>query len=309
MLDVGTNRQSLLDDPLYLGNRAPPRRPGDYDAFIDTYVTAASSCFPHALLHWEDFGPATPGASSLATGTEFLTFNDDVQGTGAVALAAVLAALRVTGRRCDDQRVVVFGSGTAGIGIADQLCSAMVRETGSRSMSRVADSGVSIGRALTDDRTDLRDFQAPYARGRRGRRLGARRGDPVASALARSWPASGPRSSSGRPGRRGLHRGRHPGMAAQRERPIVLPMSNPTTLAEAVPADLIAWTEGRALVATGSPSSPSTTAGHDLPSPRRTTPSFSPDWGSGRSSRATRVTDNMLFAAPAPSQEPSTRLG
>src|SRR3990167_4664739 len=121
MLDVGTNRESLLNDPLYLGYRHSRVRGERYDAFIDVYVKAAKKFFPHALLHWEDFGPSNGRRILEKYRDQFCTFNDDMQGTGAIALAALLSAVPLTKIPFKEHRIVIFGSGTAGIGIADQI--------------------------------------------------------------------------------------------------------------------------------------------------------------------------------------------
>ncbi|MGH9300122.1 MAG: oxaloacetate-decarboxylating malate dehydrogenase, partial [Acidimicrobiales bacterium] len=128
MLDVGTDRTSLLEDPLYLGNHHPRVDLDPYDAFVEDYVRTAERLFPHALLHWEDLGAANARRVLDRYQDDAFTFNDDIEGTGAVTLAAVLSALQVTGTSLPEQRVVVHGAGTAGIGIADQLREAMAVE-------------------------------------------------------------------------------------------------------------------------------------------------------------------------------------
>src|SRR5580700_6059745 len=128
MLDVGTNRESLLNDPAYIGNRHPRVRGEQYDSFIDAYVEVATRLFPNALLQWEDFAPAN-GRRILEKYRDLIcTFNDDMQGTGAITLAAAISASRVCGTPLRNQRVVIYGAGTAGVGVADQLRDAMVRE-------------------------------------------------------------------------------------------------------------------------------------------------------------------------------------
>src|SRR5580704_1870676 len=128
MLDVGTNRESLLTDPMYPGNRHARIRGERYDAFIDAYVKAVTKLFPKALLEWEDFAPGNGRRILAKYRDKVCTFNDDIQGTGAIALAAAISAVRVCGTPLRNQRVVIFGAGTAGIGIADQIRDAMVRE-------------------------------------------------------------------------------------------------------------------------------------------------------------------------------------
>ncbi len=128
MLDVGTDRQSLLDDPLYMGNRHPRVPPDEYDTFLDAFVETATRLFPHAMLHWEDIGLAQRPRLLDRYRDRLLTFNDDIQGTGAVNLAAVLAAVRATGTSLADHRIVIYGAGTAGTGIADQLRAQMLAD-------------------------------------------------------------------------------------------------------------------------------------------------------------------------------------
>ena len=128
MLDVGTNRESLLNDPMYIGNRHARVRGERYDAFIDAYVKAVTRLFPNALLQWEDFAPGNGRRILEKYRDRICTFSDDMQGTGAITLAAAISAMRVCGTPLRNQRVVIFGAGTAGIGIADQIREAMVRE-------------------------------------------------------------------------------------------------------------------------------------------------------------------------------------
>jgi malate dehydrogenase (oxaloacetate-decarboxylating) len=164
MLDVGTNRQSLLEDPLYLGNRHPRVPRTTYDEFIATYINTARRLFPDALLHWEDLGTSNARRILERYRQRVLTFNDDMQGTGAVNLAAVLSAARVSGVDLADHRVVVFGSGTAGIGIADQMRDAMITDGLTGEEARARFWCLDRHGLLTDDMGDLQDFQRSYAR-------------------------------------------------------------------------------------------------------------------------------------------------
>ncbi len=299
MLDVGTNRQELLDDPLYLGVSHPRVDREEYDAFIDRYVTTASRLFPRALLHWEDFGTSNARRILQRYRSSTLTFNDDMQGTGAVSLAAVLSASAVGGVPLGEHRVVVFGSGTAGIGIADQLRDAMCgaglsTDEATRRFWCVGRHGL-----LADDRTDLRDFQEPYARPAdevadwaRDAELG---GIDLAEVVRRVRPTI-LIGTSARPGAFTEVLVRE--MAAHVERPIIMPMSNPTDLAEAVPSDLLAWTDGRALVATGSPFAPVTLAGTTYEIAQVNNALIFPGLGLGVVvARASRITDGMFLAA------------
>lgn len=259
-LDVGTNQEQLLNDPRYLGLRRSRVRGEAYDAFIDAYVAAASARFPQAILHWEDFsGP--PARGILARyGDTLCTFDDDIQGTAAVGLACVLAGVRVSGGRLVDQSIVVFGAGSAGVGIADLIALAMTED--GLSAQEAADRIYLLDRPglLTDDMNDLYDYQKPYAK------------DPAQVA---SW-----RGADGTLGLQEVVDGLHPTMLVGTsgvtgafgekvirsmhdhcDRPIILPMSNPTVLAEQTPENLLAWTDGAALVATGSPFGPVERAG------------------------------------------------
>ncbi|MFF7983675.1 NAD-dependent malic enzyme [Streptomyces sp. NPDC007901] len=299
MLDVGTNRQELLDSPFYLGNRHPRVDRETYDAFIDAYVTTARRLFPDALLHWEDFGPANARRILDRYRPHEFTFNDDVQGTGAVNLAAVLSGVKASGIALRDHRVVIFGAGTAGMGIADQLRDAMVADglTAEEATARIF--GVDRYGLLTADQAELRDFQVRYARPaaevadwHRDEKVG---GIALAEVVERVRPTV-LIGTSGQGGAftEDLVRA----MAAHTDRPIILPMSNPTDLAEAVPADLLAWTEGRALIATGSPFRPVEQDGVVYRIGQANNALVFPGLGLGAIvSRATRVTDAMLAAA------------
>ena len=165
MLDVGTNRENLLDDPTYIGNRHARIRGERYDAFIDAYVKAVTTLFPNALLQWEDFAPGNGRRILEKYRDRICTFNDDMQGTGAITLAAAISAVRICGMPLRNQRVVIFGAGTAGIGIADQIRDAMVREGLSRDEATRRFWCVDRWGLLTTDMADqLRDYQAAYAR-------------------------------------------------------------------------------------------------------------------------------------------------
>jgi malate dehydrogenase (oxaloacetate-decarboxylating) len=299
MLDVGTNRQELLDDPLYLGNQHPRVDTGTYDTFIDAYVSAATRLFPQALLHWEDFGPANARRILHRYRQKVLTFNDDIQGTGAVNLAAILSAARASGVPLRDHRIVIFGAGTAGIGVADQIRDALA--TAGLPAAEATGLIWCVDRygLLTGDQSGLRDFQVPYARAA-GEVTGWQRdprltGIPLAEVVRRVRPTiligtSGQGGAFTEPIVRE--------MAAHTERPIILPMSNPTDLAEAVPADLLAWTGGRALVATGSPFPAVEHDGARFEIGQANNALIFPGLGLGVIvAEATRITDGMLVAA------------
>jgi len=299
MLDVGTNRQELLDDSLYLGLRHERVDRETYDAFIDRYVSAATQLFPRAILHWEDFGTSNARRILDRYRASTLTFNDDMQGTGSVALAAILSASAATGTALSEHRVVVHGSGTAGIGIADQLRDAMcgdgtAREAATRRFWCVGRHGM-----LTDARPDLRDFQVPYARPvseADGWGVTDEFGGASLLEVVRQVRPTILIGTSGRPQAFTEEIVRE--MAAHVDRPIIMPMSNPTALAEAFPDDLLDWTDGRALVATGSPFAPVVREGtvHEVAQVNNAL--VFPGLGLGTIvSGATRITDGMLLAA------------
>ncbi|GAA2329108.1 NAD-dependent malic enzyme [Streptomyces violaceusniger] len=254
-LDVGTDRESLLKDPLYLGNRHPRVRGADYDAFIETYLRTASSMFPGALLHFEDFGPSNARRILETYGRSYRIFNDDMQGTGAITLAAALSAVKAGGVPMRDHKLVVFGAGTAGVGIADQLRDAMIRDGASPEQATSQVWLIDKQGLLTRDMTDLRDFQQPYARDPSEVADWAADGGaiPLLETVRRAEPTIllGTSTVHGAFTREVVE-----AMAAGTERPIVFPLSNPTSRIEAMPDDIIAWSQGKALIATGIPVPP-----------------------------------------------------
>src|SRR5882757_1881168 len=161
-LDVGTDNEQLLQDPFYLGNRHGRRRGDEYDQFIKHYIETAHRLFPHAILHFEDFGPANARKILQTYGADYCVFNDDMQGTGAVVLAAIYGGSKVTGLPLRDQRIVVFGAGTAGIGVADQIRDAMVADGATIEAATSQIWAIDRQGLLFDDMEDLRDFQLLY---------------------------------------------------------------------------------------------------------------------------------------------------
>jgi malate dehydrogenase (oxaloacetate-decarboxylating) len=253
-LDVGTDNEALLEDPLYIGYRKPRLRGAEYDALVDEFIQAVKIRFPSALLQWEDFKKATAFTLLDRYRTELLSFNDDIQGTAAVALSGVMAAMRITDIPITEQRVVILGAGAAGIGIGRQLRDAM-SAGGLRGDELTAAVAVLDSRGLLVDSRDFRDdykreFAWPAA-------LAEQKGLLGSSGLADVVGTVKPTvliGTSGQPGTFTEDVVRM--MAAHVDRPVIFPFSNPTSKCEAVPADLIAWTEGRALVASGSPFDP-----------------------------------------------------
>jgi malate dehydrogenase (oxaloacetate-decarboxylating) len=302
MLDVGTNRDSLLADPRYPGNRHSRVRGERYDNFIDDYVRTAVKMFPNAVLQWEDFGPGNARRILQKYKGQIRTFNDDMQGTGAVTLAAAVSAMRICGSLLQKQRVVIFGAGMSGIGVADMMRDVMIEaglsaEEATRQFWCVDAHGL-----LTSDMGDrLHDYQASYAR--------------PASEI-RSWRTDGAGTANGiglaevirqvRPtmliGMSGITGAFSETivrtMARHTERPIIFPLSSPSSCAEATPADLIAWTGGQALVATSAAFSPVTHKGITHVIGQTTNAMLYPGLGLGSIvSRARLISVGMLAAA------------
>jgi len=282
MIDVGTDRESLRRDPMYPGNRHARIRGERYDAFIDAYLKTSARLFPHALLQLEDFALGNARRILDKYRSQFRVFSDDLQGTGAVTLAAAVSAMRVCGTPLRNQRVVIFGAGTAGIGIADLIRDVMVSEGLSVEAARRRFWCVDVNGLLTDDMGgELRDYHKTYARPaaearswRRDRADGKRatrdgddgeimtRGDRGAIGLAEGVHQVRPTMLIGTSGSAGAFtEAIIREMAWHTDRPIIFPLSSPASLAEATPADLIAWTEGRALIAAGGSFTPVTHKG------------------------------------------------
>jgi malate dehydrogenase (oxaloacetate-decarboxylating) len=298
VLDTGTDNLRLLNDEMYIGNRHARVRDQRYDDLIDAYVTAATKLFPHAMLHWEDFGASNARRILNKYASQVCTFNDDMQGTAAVVLAAAFAAVKAAGSRMREQRVVVHGAGTAGIGIADMMREVMIREGLSEQEATGRFWTLGSGGLITDNEDRLLDFQQPYARPAAEVASWSRQqGGPImlADVVANANPTMliGTSTQHG-----AFTEGIVRQMAATVDRPIILPLSNPTSKAEAVPEDLIRWTDGRALVATGSPFPPVSHGGRTYTIAQANNALVFPGLGLGVAVvRARRITDAMIAAA------------
>ena len=299
VLDMGTDNLALLNDEMYLGNRHARVRGQRYDDLIDAYVTAATRLFPKAMLHWEDFGASNARRILNRYTDQVCTFNDDMQGTAAVVLAAAFAAVRAAGQRMRDQRVVIHGAGTAGLGIADMVRDVMVRE--GLPLEEAGRRFHALGRngLLTEGQTArMYDFQVPYARPAgevAGWSTAAGGGAGLADVVANVRPTMliGTSTQAGAFGEALVK-----DMAAHVERPIIMPLSNPTSKAEALPEDLIRWTDGRALVATGSPFPPVEHRGRTYRIAQANNALVFPGLGLGVIvSRARRISDRLIAAA------------
>ena len=300
VLDVGTDNLGLLSSEMYLGERHARVRGEKYDEFLALFVNTVKDLFPNAMLHWEDFG--TTNAHRLLTTyrEEICTFNDDIQGTAAVVLAAILAGVDVTGLELDDHRVCVFGAGSAGIGIANLIRDTMLRtgasETEEEAYSRFY--AIGINGLYVDDQPELMPFQRPYARARADLADWAV-ADPNHITLADVIRNARPTILIGTSTRGGAFtRAIVEEIASYCARPIIFPLSNPTSRAEATPADLLTWTDGRALVATGSPFWPVDLDGVRYTIAQANNALIFPGLGLGvATSQATRISDGMIAAA------------
>lgn len=298
VLDVGTDNVELLEDPQYLGWRHRRIGEEEYFAFIDEFVTAVHDEMPDVLLQWEDFSTAHAQPILERYRDKLLTFNDDIQGTAAVALGALHGAANIAGRPLSQQQVVMLGAGSAGIGVLNMVKREMVAQGLSEREAASRIWVVDVVGLLTDDRTDLSEGQRAFTQ-------------PASS--VRDWGLPGPAqladvvhhvdvgvllglSTAAGAFTEDIVRE----LAAKTERPIIFPLSNPTSRAEAHPAELDEWTDGRALIATGSPFAPLHRNGVERPVAQCNNAYIFPAMGLAvTAAQATRVTDDMMRAAAA----------
>jgi len=298
VLDVGTNNQERLNDPEYLGWRHERMTGQEYLDFVDRFVQAVKQELPDTCIQWEDF--STPHARPLLLRyqNDLLTFNDDVQGTAAVVLGAAVGASKVAQKNMKDHKIVFVGAGSAAIGVADYLRFAMIAEGLSEKEARARFWVVNSDGLLDSDRRDLSDEQKTYARDRNEfanwqRNPQGRIGLTEVISQIDATMLIGLSTVKGIFSESIVRE-----MARKTERPIIFPLSNPTSHSEAEPADLLAWTEGRALVATGSPFSPVKYGGRSIAVAQCNNVFIFPAVGLGlMASKARRVTDQMMLAA------------
>ena len=296
-LDVGTDNEALLNDPAYLGNRHARVRGERYDALIASYLKTAAEMFPNALLHFEDFGPSNARRILMENRRQYRIFNDDMQGTGAIVMAAVFSGLKVTKQTFAEQRLVVHGAGTAGTGMADQISAAMEREGLSREEAKQRVWLIDINGLVTDDMDGLPDYQQEYAR--------------PATEVA-DWA-----KTDGKIGLLEVVKQVKPtiligtstdhgaftedvvkALCAGVERPILLPLSNPTEKIEVMPSEAIKWSDGKALISVGIPVPPVPYKGVNYEIGQANNAMLYPGLGLGVIvSGAEHVTDGMLLAA------------
>ena len=298
MLDVGTDNEALLSDPLYLGWRHQRVRGAEYDELVDAFVEALVTRFPNVLLQWEDFAQLHANRLLTRHRGRICSFNDDIQGTAAVSVAAIVAGLTTAGTPISELRLVVVGAGSAGTGIAGQAVRAMVASGMSEAEATRRCWLVDRDGLLHDRMQGLASFQQPFARAWDEIAAWDDDGDGVVDLLDVVGRV-GPHALVGVTGQPGIFtEAIIKAQAAQVDRPIVLPLSNPTPRAEAIPADVLAWTDGAALVGTGSPFGPVTVAGHSIPIAQVNNVYVFPGVGLGVVAVGARaVSDEMLTAA------------
>ncbi|MEY8663095.1 malolactic enzyme [Ligilactobacillus faecis] len=248
-LDAGTNNEKLLNDPLYLGNKHKRVYGEKYHAMVDKFVAAAEKLFPESLLHFEDFGRSNAAVILEKYQDKILTFNDDIQGTGIISLAGVLGAMNISKEKITDQIFLTFGAGTAGVGIANMLFDELVREGLSEKEARKHFYLVDKQGLLFEDTPDLTPGQKAFVR----KRSEFANADELTNleAVVKAVHPTVMIGTSTQPGT--FTESIVKEMAAHTKRPVIFPLSNPTRLAEATAKDLLEWTDGRALVATGIP--------------------------------------------------------
>jgi len=297
-LDVGTNNEKLLNDPMYLGWRHKRITGKEYDDFIGAFVSAVQEKLPDVYLHWEDFGRDNARKNLNRYREKMLTFNDDMQGTGATALSCLLSAVQAKGENLKEQHIAFFGAGTAGVGIADQVCQALVRNGLSQEEAEARIWLIDRPGLLVDDMKEVADFQKPYAKPR---------------GLVESWDLENKDQISLLDVAKNLSPSVLIGcstvhgaftedvvkaIAAKVDHPIILPLSNPTSKSEAAPKDLFAWTNGKVITATGSPYDDVDINGKKIRISQSNNSFVFPGLGLGvMAVKANRMTDNMIWAA------------
>jgi len=298
MLDVGTDNREHLADPLYIGWRHERVRGAAYDELIATFVDAVRARWPHVLLHWEDFAIGNANRLLARYRDRLCTFNDDIQGTAAIAVGALLSAINVTGVPLREQRVAVLGAGSAGVGISSLMFRAMVDAGMAEAEARGRFYLVDREGLLVEGMAGLQSFQMPFAQQRTtlsSWTLASTNRISLADVVANAHPTvligtSGQAHAFPEAVVRA--------MADHARRPVIFPLSNPTERSEATPLDLLAWTEGRAVISTGSPFPPIRRNGHAFRVDQTNNAYVYPGIGLGViAAKARRISDEMFLAA------------
>jgi malate dehydrogenase (oxaloacetate-decarboxylating) len=298
LLDVGTDNQALLDDPVYVGWQHNRIRGPEYDAFVESFVRAVQRRWPHILLQWEDFAGVNAARLLERYRDRLCTFNDDIQGTAAVTTGTLLAAVHATGIPLKEQTIAMFGSGSAGAGIIDLLVAAMKEEGLTEEQARKRIYAFNRYGLLVEGCQGIRPSQEPLVRKKEDVEGWKLSGDGAISLLdvVRNAGVTVLAGVSAQAGAFTEEIVRE--MARHTPRPVIFPLSNPTSKSEATPADLLRWTEGRALVGTGSPFAPVEFGGRTFRIAQINNSYIFPGLALGiLVSRARRVTDEMIMAA------------
>ena len=288
VLDVGTNNQNLLDDPLYIGLRQHRARGEDYAGFIDEFVAAVQQLYPKCCIQWEDFANINAVPILARYRDKTCTFNDDIQGTAGIALAGIFAALRLTKQKLADQRFLFLGAGSAATGIAELISLAMAREGLDLAEARGRNSLFDVNGLLVTSRTDIADFQKPFVQDR----------TPVATFVEAVWALrpTGIIGVSTVP--KLFTQGVIQAMAKINERPIIFPYSNPTSRSECTAEEAYRWSDGRAIFASGSPFPPVEVGGRRFVPGQGNNVYIFPAMGMAVfATEATRVTEEMFIVA------------
>lgn len=287
-LDAGTNNHELLEDPLYLGLRQPRVRGEEYLAFIDGFVEAVEEIFPKCCIQWEDFANINAVPILARYRHKICTYNDDIQGTAGVALAGIFAALRITGQRITGQRFLFLGGGSAGTGIAELISQAMALEGMKIEEARARNALFDINGLIVRSRTDLADFQKPFAQER-----------PPVSTFIEAVKALNPTGIIGVSTVPKLFTPQViEAMAQINDRPIIFPYSNPTSRSECTAEEAYRWSGGKAIFASGSPFPPVEIAGQKFVPGQGNNVYIFPAMGMAVfATEATRVTDQMFIVA------------
>jgi malate dehydrogenase (oxaloacetate-decarboxylating) len=298
LLDVGTDNEDRLNDPIYIGWRNKRIRGQQYDDFVETFVSAVKGRWPHVLLQWEDFAGSNAARLLARYRDQLCTFNDDIQGTAAVATATLLCAGNVTGIPFKDQKIVVLGFGSAGIGIANLLLAEMREEGLSEAEAHKRFYAIDRYGLIVEGGKDIRPEQQPYMRSReevKGWEL-SNQNEISLLDVVRNAKATVLIGVSGQQG--AFTEDAVRAMAKNTDRPIIFPLSNPTSRSEGTPQDLLKWTDGRALIGTGSPFPPATVNGKQVHIDQTNNSYIFPGLALGIvASRAKRVSDSMIMAA------------
>ena len=298
LLDVGTDNQERLDDPIYIGWCHERVRGQQYDDFIESFVTAVIERWPHVLLQWEDFAGSNAARLLERYRDRLCTFNDDIQGTAAVATATLLAAINVTGTPLKEQRIAMLGFGSAGVGIASLMVSAMVEAGLSLDQARGRVYAVDKDGLLVEGYPDVHPTQQPFVK-KRETVAGWKLAQPGQIGLLDVIQNARPTVVIGVSGQPGVFTEEMVrAMTSYCARPIIFPLSNPTSRSEATPQDLLKWSNGAAVIGTGSPFPPVSVNGRSIPIDQTNNSYVFPGVALGIiSSQARRVTDSMFMAA------------